>query len=168
MQTRFYKLQLCFAWIILLMMSGGSLKADEPQTFNEQTPANRVFVKIILPLEPAGSSGIPVEDWIQRSLHKRGNQDLQAVTGWVPLKSMDEETVPVWNGVVNGSHWGCPVSGHPVVRLNNGFLKVDLTGWAPAALDQTGMTVPDEPGSRTLGIVDNGLAFVAILVVPEE
>jgi hypothetical protein len=158
-------LSFAFASALLVTTLGSLAASGEP----EETGAvirNRVYARIILPMKPSRDNRQPVESWITEQLTALGKKDIRAVTDWVCLPEQGEENAHVWDAVVEDKHWGCPVVAHPVERLKNGTIRVNLTGWAPFPLEQSGMSLPDEIGSRTIAVVDDGKAYVVILVVP--
>ena len=139
------------------------LAASDEQVNAGAVIQNRVYVKIVLPVEKSEKNTPAVESWISEQLAKK---QVRAVTDWIRLPENTEDRARVWNAVVDGELWGCPVSADPVKRMADGTIKVHLTGWAPVPLDQSGMSLPNEIGSRNVAVVDHGKAFVAMLVVP--
>jgi hypothetical protein len=107
-----------------------------------------------------------VETWISEQLEKLGQKQVRAVTDWVRLPEEGEDVVRVWNGVVDDNRCGCPVAAFPVERMADGTVKVKLRGWAPFPLDQSGMSLPNEIGSRNIAVIALGRSYVAIIVVP--
>src|SRR5215470_4377507 len=89
--------------------------------------ANQVYVKIILPTDPAtrDKDRPVVESWIAEQLKKRGQSKFTAVTAWVPLVVKRFEATSVWDGRLDEKTWGCPVAGDIVERAD-GRIKVLL------------------------------------------
>ena len=142
---------------------------------NEQPSPERgsVYAKIVLPMESLDDGTQPiVESWIGKILHKRGRSNVRAVTGWVRLPEKGEKYAHVWNAIVDGKLWGCPVSGRVVERTKDGKVKVELSGWSPGAPEIKGQTLAGEIGARKIAVVDtgegddSGVAYIALLVVP--
>jgi len=124
-------------------------------------------VKIFLPMkEPAEGTHSVVESWIAKKLRKRGNTELRAVTPWVPLAEEGEKVAPIWNAIVDGKLWGCPVVGRVVDRTADDKVMVQLSGWSPDVAKIERETLPAETGSRRIAVVDDGRAYVALLVAP--
>ncbi len=133
----------------------------------------KVYAKIILPVESLREGSHPiVESWIARKLLKRGKSDVRAVTHWIRLAEKGEKTTRVWDAIVDGKGWGCPVVGRVVERTRDGKIKVDLSGWSPGAPEIKGQTLAGEIGSRRIAVVDtgegdeSGIAYVALFVGP--
>jgi len=160
------RISLFFAFSAILIGTFFSL----PAPGEEQEPSgiirNRVYAKIILPIEDKKNGKQPVETWITKQLTKLGAPHVRAVTDWTPLPETGEDIAHIWDAVVADKQWGCPVIAHPVERMADGKIKIRLTGWAPVPLEQSGMSLQNEIGSRNIAVVDNGVAYVAILVVP--
>jgi hypothetical protein len=132
-----------------------------------------VYAKIILPMRaPAEGTQPVVESWIARNLEKRGHTELRAVTDWVRLAEPGEEIAHVWNATLDGKTWGCPVVGRVLERTADGRVKVLLHGWSPVVPEIRGQNLPDEIGSRRIGVVDtgsgddSGRAWIALFVGP--
>ena len=127
-----------------------------------------VYVKIILPMARPKDDHQVVESWIRKELvaAKRGNE-FRAVTNWVRMPEKEYDFAEVWDAVIDKKHWGCPVTATAMLRAK-GKIQVKLTGWTPFSLEQTGMSVADEIGSRSIGIIGQGRAYVAIIVVPRK
>ncbi len=65
-----------------------AVKAQKPTQKKGALPeSNQVYVKIILPTDPAvrDKDRPVVESWIAERLKKRGQSKFTAATGWVPL-----------------------------------------------------------------------------------
>jgi hypothetical protein len=136
----------------------------------ELTILNQVYVKIILPTDPATreKGGPVVESWIAQQLKKRGQSNFTAATAWVPLVVKIFEATDVWDGRLDEKTWGCPVGG--VVERADGRIKVLLSGWSPGGARVT-VSLTDEPGSREIAAVEGvkteeGLPYVAVLIGP--
>jgi hypothetical protein len=135
--------------------------------------SNQVYVKIILPTEPATpDKDLPVvESWIAELLKKRGQSKFAAAAAWAPLvgKGEGEGFTRVWYGTPDGKPWGCPVSGQIVERAD-GRIKVRLDGWRPGPTPVT-VSLTDETGSRAIAAVEQleteqGMPYVAVLIGP--
>jgi hypothetical protein len=125
--------------------------------------SNQVYVKIILPIDPAArdKDRPVVESWIAEQLKKRGQSKFTAATAWVPL----DEGTRVWDG----KQWGCSVNGDTPERAD-GRIKVLLDGWSPDYAKVV-VTLMDEPGSREIAAVEEakkekGMPYVAVLIGP--
>lgn len=145
-----------------------SLANDHPSS-----EKGSVYAKIILPAKPLREGSHPmVESWIAKKLLKRGKSDVRAVTHWVRLAEKGEEATSVWNAVVDGTGWGCPVVGRVVERTKNGKVKVELLGWSPGGAEIKGQTLAAEVGRRKIAVVDtgqgddSGIAYIALFVGP--
>ena len=137
----------------------------------ERSSAGAVYAKVILPMKESAKENHPVvEAWIGKNLRKRGETDLRAVTNWIRLPDGKNEVAPVWDAVVDGKGWGCPVGGRILERTTAGKVKVSLTGWTPFGGDIKGGTLPDEIGSRKIAVVggrnEGFKAYVALVVAP--
>lgn len=131
----------------------------------ESSAPNAIYAKVILPMkEPDSGKNPVVESWIAEKLRKRGQTELRAVTPWIRLAEKGEKNAPVWDAVVDGKGWGCPVGGRVKERTGDGKVKVSLPGWAPVALKVKGTTLPAEVGSRGIAEVEDGKAYVALFV----
>ena len=136
-----------------------------------QAKSNQVYVKIILPTDPAtrDKDRPVVESWIAEQLTKRGQSKFAAATAWVPLVEKRLESSVVWYGLLDDKQWACPVGGQITERAD-GRIKVLLWGWGPGG-DMVTVSLPDEPGSRAIAAVEKakteeGLPYVAILIGP--
>jgi len=167
--------------LFLASIVGVIVFAVGPHAVNAQKPApkkgdapksNQVYVKIILPIEPAAKrdAGRPVvESWIAEDLKKRGQSKFTAATGWVRLDVKKWEATPVWDGQLDGKQCNCPVHGDIPERVD-GRIKVLLNGWAPFYVEVV-VSLKDEPGSRTIAAVekaktDDGMPYVVVLIGP--
>ena len=154
-------------------------EAQKPTLKKDALPkANQVYVKIILPGDPAklDKDQPVVESWIAEQLKKRGQTKFTAATAWVPLvvKGVKfEEPTDVWDAVLDGVAWGCRVDGQIADRAK-GRIKVLLNGWGPDGLEVT-VSLTDEPGSREIAAVERRdadtekmmpHAYVAVLIGP--
>src|SRR5262249_55412635 len=133
--------------------------------------SNQVYVKIILPTAPAtrDKDRPVVESWIAEQLKERGQSKFTAATAWVPLGVKGEESSRVWDAMLDGKGWGCPVGGHIAERAD-GRIKVLLRGWDPGGSSVT-VSLKDEPGSHAIAAVEEtkreeGLPYVAVLIGP--
>lgn len=153
-----------------------AVKAQKPTPKKSALPkANQVYVKIILPADPANrdKDRPVVESWIAEDLKKRGQSKFTAVTGWVPLVvTGDKFEFPtrVWSGGLDGKAWACPVHGQIAERAD-GRIKLLLDGWAPVPGHGVTVSLTDEPGSRAIAAVERykteqGLPHVAALIGP--
>ena len=152
-----------------------AVEAQKPPQKKDALPkSNQVYVKIILPIDPAKrDKDLPVvESWIAEQLKKRGQSKFTAATAWVPLAVKGEESTRVWYGTLDDKQWGCPVAGHIAERAD-GHIKVRLDGWSPGYAKVT-VSLKDEPGSRAIAAVEEvkwapGLPYVAVLIgLPPE
>ncbi|HZZ80411.1 MAG TPA: hypothetical protein VFE62_18050 [Gemmataceae bacterium] len=132
---------------------------------------NQVYVKIILPADPAArdKSQPVVESWISEELKKRVQTKFTAATGWVPLVFKKFEATEVWDGKLGDKHCFCDVSGDIPERAD-GRITVLVHGWGPAYTKVT-ISLKDEPGSRAIAAVkgaetEDGLPYVAVLIGP--
>ena len=154
---------------VSLMASSQPILCEMPDVPSSPGP---VFVKVILPMEEAADRRQPVvEHWVAQRLAKRDVAECRAVTDWVCLAEKREESAAVWNAVVDGKTWGCPVNGRVVERTADGKLKVQLTGWTPVGAEVKGTTFRSETGTRRIAVVnpeanENLRAYIAILVGP--
>jgi hypothetical protein len=147
-------------------------EAQKPPPKKDALPkSNQVYVKIILPIDPAKrDKDLPVvESWIAEQLKKGGQSKFTAATAWVPLVEKRFESTEVWDGRLDKKTWGCPVGGDIVERAN-GRIKVRLSGWGPGG-DEVTVSLTDEPGSREIAAVEEakteqGLPYVAVLIGP--
>ena len=152
------------------------VEAQKPPPKKGALPkSNQVYVKIILPIDPAtrDKDRPVVESWIAEQLKKRGQSKFTAATAWVPLVVKGEEfefPTRVWSGGIDGKAWACPVGGQIVERAD-GRIKVLLDGWAPVPGHGVTVSLTDEPGSREIAAVERfkteqGLPYVAVLIGP--
>lgn len=137
---------------------------------NRPQPPGSVYVKVILPeANPEQTEGPSIESWIAARLDKRGVDQSRAVTEWVELDANQNHSVSVWNAMVDGKGWGCPVGGS-LGEKENGNIEIALNGWTPAGADLRGEFVPFEIGSRRIIRVGHGkqetIAYVAVFVGP--
>ena len=151
-----------------------AVKAQEATPKKGAQPKfNQVYVKIILPGDPAtrDKDRPVVESWIAEQLKKRGRSKFTAATAWVPLDfspvtgGLDDHATPVWDA----KGWGCPVSGEITERAD-GHITVRLIGWGPGG-DRVTVSLRDEPGSRAIVAVEEAkmeqwLPYVAVLIGP--
>ena len=160
-----------FLALIAVVFSAGALLPVKAQKATPEKGAlpklNRVYVKIILPADPAArdKDRPVVESWIAEQIKKRGESKFTAATAWVLLvetgKKVEDPTL-VWDG-------GCRVHGQ-IVERQDGRIKVFLDGWGP---DPAGVTIllADEPGSREIAAAEQdkteqGMPYVAVLIGP--
>jgi hypothetical protein len=151
-------------------------QAQKPTPMKGALPkSNRVYVKIILPTDPAtrDKDRPVVESWIAEQLKKRGQSKFTAATAWVPLVEKRFESTWVWDGRLDEKTWGCPVDGDFVERAE-GRIKVRLSGWGPGG-DRVTVSLTDEPGSRAIAAGEyldpeteqrRPFAYVAVLISP--
>lgn len=162
-------LVLIFSTLILIPCA---VKAQEPAPKKAAQPdLNQVYVKIIMPTASAerDEDRPIVESWIAEDLKKRGQAKFTAVTGWVPMDLSPFEATHVWDGGKLGGILYCPV-GADVPDRAMGRIKVLLIGWSPGGADVT-VSLPDEPGSRVIGAVEEleteqGMPYVAVFIGP--
>ncbi len=148
-----------------------AMKAQEPTPKKAAQPEpNQVYVKIIMPTDPADreKDRPVVESWIAEDLRKRGQARFTAVTRWVSLELSPFEATDVWDGVL-GDRSHCPV-GADIPERAEGRIKVLLVGWHPGGARVTA-SLTDEPGSRAIAAVEQyttekGMPYVAVLIVP--
>ena len=151
-----------------------AVKAQTPPKKRALPKSNQVYVKIILPTDPAtrDKDGPIVESWIAEQLKKRGQSKFTAATAWVPIAFKGEkfeDPTGVWDGTLDGKGWGCPTTGWIVERAD-GRIKLLLWGWGPGGNKVT-VSLKDEPGSREIAAVeelkdDSGLPYLAVLIGP--
>ena len=115
-------------------------------------PTQGVYAKIVLPIKAPDGKQPWVESWITKKLRKRGRTEYRAVTHWVRLAEIGEESADIWSASVDGKHWGCPVYGRVVERTDE-KVKVSLDGWAPFPTRVKGTTLPADTGSRRIAVV---------------
>ena len=148
-----------------------AVKAQEPTPKKAAQPkSNQVFVKIIMPTDPADrdKDRPVVESWIAEDLKKRGQAKFTAVTEWVPLDLSPLEATDVWDGNLGKQH-DCPV-GADIPDRAEGRIKVHLSGWSPGGAFVT-VSLKDEPGSRVIAAVEEfkteqGMPYVAVIIGP--
>ncbi|MEM8733891.1 MAG: hypothetical protein AAGG44_06710, partial [Planctomycetota bacterium] len=163
---------------------GSPLVADDsPSKLLSERTNNHVFVKVLIPTTKGKveQKGPRIESWIKEAVKQCG-QEYRAVTDWVPvqdalLSGADEQGV-VWDGRLPSKRQYCPVSGD-VPKRGNDRVQVSLSGWYPFAGCAANITLPDEPGSRAIGVVeipkgkaenphrlDEPLPCVAVIIAP--
>ncbi len=151
-----------------------AVQAQEPAPKKAAPPkSNRVFVKIIMPTDPADrdQDRPAVESWIAEELKKLGQAKFTAVTEWVPLDLAPFEATDVWDGALGDKSY-CPV-GADIPERAEGRIKVLLRGWHPGG-GEVVVSLVDEPGSRAIAAVeqlksDQGMPYVAVLIgLPPE
>ena len=166
----------CALVTCVVAFAAGELAAQEPTTSAiKRSRFNEVFVKVFVPVtkQTPKQNGPAVESWIEKELSRMGVADCFAVTNWVPVCDglLADEIVDndVWDGRLKSEYRYCPVGGD-IPERGDGRVKVLLTGWDPGG---TAMSVilPDEPGSRTIGKVDEHSQeqpqpYVAVLIGP--
>ncbi len=157
-------------WTLVFIAITAQLTLANDQPLSER---GSVYAKIILPVKSLREGSHPmVESWIAKKLLKRGKSDVRAVTHWVRLAEKGEEDTSVWNAVVDGKDWGCPVVGRVVERTEDGKVKVELLGWSPGGAEIKGQTLAAEIGRRKIAVVDtgqgddSGIAYIALFVGP--
>jgi hypothetical protein len=156
-----------------------AVKAQKPPPKKDAMPkSNQVYVKIILPIDPAKrDKDLPVvESWIAEQLKKIGQTKFTAATAWVPLAGKgDKFEFPkeVWDGNLKGMQSQCPVLGNIVERAD-GRVTVRLRGWGPIG-DTVTVSLTDDPGSREIAAGEyldpeteqrRPFAYVAVLIGP--
>ncbi len=169
--TRLFLASIAVVSALAVGSSAGKAQESPPQK-GALPKSNQVYVKIILPTDPAtrDKDRPVVESWIAEQLKKRGQSKFTAATAWVPLAVKGDESKRVWNGSLDGKQWACPVAGHIFERAD-GRIKVRLDGWAPFSGVGVTVSLPDEPGSREIAAVERattepGLPYVAVLIGP--
>src|SRR5262249_47324 len=78
-----------------------AVEAQKPsQEKGAMQKSNQVYVKIILPIDPAthDKDRPVVESWIAEQLKKRGQTKFTAATGWVRLDGKLDKATSVWSG----------------------------------------------------------------------
>ena len=153
-----------------------------PAASTERQSFSQVFVKVIVPVtsHTPMQDGPVVESWVAEELKKRGETKYFAVTHWVPvcdgLLADDVVNNNVWDGRLGGTHRYCPVGGD-IPQRENGRVLVWLSGWTPGG-GEVNITLPDEPGARTVEPVQfaagkerkpvriEGFPYVAVIVTP--
>ena len=128
-----------FATLLILVLSltaghASTVRGRQESAADDSKPSrtNSIYAKIVLPIkEPAEGEHLLVESWIAEKLWRRGETEFRAVTAWVRLAEEGEEITHVWNAMVDGKGWGCPVAGRVIRRTTGGRVKVSLTGYQP-------------------------------------
>jgi hypothetical protein len=145
--------------------------AQKPTPEKVLPKSNQVYVKIILPIDPAtrDKDRSVVESWIAEQLKMRGQTKFTAATGWVPIAEKRFESTLVWNGRLDDKQWNCPVLGSTPKR-DEGRIRVFVDGWIASGTEVT-VSLKDEPGSREIAAVERakteqGLPYVAVLIGP--
>lgn len=167
--TRLYLASIAvFSTLTLVPYAVKGLEPASKET--AQPPSNPVYVKIILPIDPADrdQDRPVVESWIAEDLKKLGQAKFTAVTGWVPLDLSPFTGTSVWSGNL-GKRSYCPV-GAQIPERGEGRIQVLLRGWHPGGAEVTA-SLTDEPGSRAIAAVkgmktEQGLPYVAVLIGP--
>lgn len=142
-----------------------AVEAQKPTPKKDALPkSNQVYVKIILPTEPAkNAKDRPVvESWIAEELKKRGQTKFTAATAWVPVLALVRE---IWDGTLDDKVWECALDGKIIERAD-GRIKVRIYGQVIVIVSLT-----DEPGSREIAAVGElktkqGRFYVAVLIGP--
>jgi hypothetical protein len=168
--TRFFLASI--AVVSALAVVPYTVKAQKPTPKKNALPKyNQVYVKIILPIDPAtrDKDQPVVESWIAEQLKKRGQTKFTAATAWVPITFEEFESTSVWDGRVDDKHGHCPVHGSIPGRAD-GRIKVLVDGWLPNGTEVT-VSLTDEPGSREIAAVkelktEQGMPYVAVLISP--
>lgn len=157
------------AFASVLTLVSDAVKAQAPSA-NKNTPprSNQVYVKIILPVDPANDKPDRpvVESWIAKEIRKQGQSKFAAATDWVPLGRFGSY---VWDGIHDDERWVCSVDGF-IKERSKGRAEVVLHGWGPAIFSER-VSIVDEPGSREIQAVerlktDDGTPYVAVLISP--
>ena len=128
-------------------------------TSRSSCPATRRIATGIKPL---------VESWIAEELEERGQAEVTAVTGWVPLDLSPLGATGVWDGKLARGHH-CPV-GADIPERAEGRISVHLSGWSPGGAFVT-VSLKDEPGTRVIAAVEEfeteqGMPYVAVIIGP--
>lgn len=146
------------------------LNEDCVEIYAAQPKSNQVYVKIIMPTDPADrdQDRPVVESWIAEDLKKLGQAKFTAVTEWVPLDLSPFEGTKVWDGNLGDKSY-CPVEADIPDRAE-GRIKVLLKGWSPGGAYVT-VSLRDEPGSRAIAALEElkteqGMPYVAVLIGP--
>jgi hypothetical protein len=167
--TRLFLASIAVASALAVVPYAGEAQKATPKK-GALPKSNQVYVKIILPFDPAkrDKDRPVVESWIAEHLKKRGQSKFTAATAWVPLAVKGEESTRV-DMTLDGEQWGCPTTGRIVERAD-GRIKVLLDGWGPDLVQVT-VSLTDEPGSREIAAVEElkteqGLPYVAVLIGP--
>lgn len=138
----------------------------------QASESSAVYVKVILPVKaPAEGDHPSVESWIAQKLRKLGATEFSAVSGWVRLTDSSKDRTVIWDGILDGKHYGCPVDGQVSECAADGRVHVTFRGWAPGAPRIMGNSLPAEIGSRTIAVVDTGRvdgvnSYVALIIAP--
>ncbi len=139
--------------------------ANVEETKKNPTKATAVYAKVILPQkQPATGKHPTVESWIRKELAKRGKKQSRAVTSWVRLSEKGDESTAIWDGVLDGKGWGCPADGWIVERDPKKGAKVEFSGFTPFGAEAKGATLNAKTGSRTIAVINDGMAYVALHV----
>jgi hypothetical protein len=144
--------------------------------------ANQVFIKLFLPIKPpaAEKGQRVVESWVAEQLKQRGESEVAAATGWVPLSNefeMEEwgqcVSTNFWDGVMVGQSRDCPMSADICERRNQ-RLEVGINTYPHAIWEK--LSLSDEPGSKgifaglqpvkDIGRPPKALYYVAVLIGP--
>ncbi len=167
--SRLFLVSIAVVSVLAVIPYAVSAQKEAPQTV-AATKSNQVYVKIIMPTDPADrdKDRPVVESWIAEDLKKLGQAKFTAVTGWVPLDLSPLEATDVWDGVL-GKQFYCPV-GADIPDRAEGRIKVHLSGWSPGGVFVT-VSLTDEPGTRVIAAVEElkteqGLPYVAVLIGP--
>lgn len=171
--TRLFLVSIAVVSVLAVIPYAVSAQKETPKTV-AAPKSNQVYVKIILPTDPANhdKDRPVVESWIAEDLKKRGQAKFTAATEWVPIVVTGEKfefPTDVWSGGLAGKALCCPVSGEIAERAN-GRIKVLLNGWSPSGA-RVSVSLVDEPGSREIAAVEQakteqGLPYVAVLIGP--
>ena len=161
--------QLLVLIVSTLILVPDAAKAEEPKT--AKPLLNQVYVKIIMPTEPADreKDRPVVESWIAEDLKKLGQATFTAVTGWMPLDLSPFESTDVWEGGKLGKQTYCPV-GADIERAEGPIIKLHVSGWSPGG-GYVIVSLRDEPGNRVIAAVEElkakqGMPYVAVFIGP--
>lgn len=137
--------------------------------------ANAVYVKIVLPVDPAIPPTVRkdcpvVESWIVKGFKDRPPGSFVAATAWVPLAEGRNDATDVWDGKVDDKRLACAVSAD-ITERKGGRIKLLLRGWGPDG-GEVAVTLDDEPGSREVAPATNaktelGVPLVAVFIGPQ-
>jgi hypothetical protein len=172
--TRLFLASIAVVSALAVVPCAGEAQKETPKK-DALPKANQVYVKIILPIDPATrDKDLPVvESWIAEQLKKRGQSKFTAATAWVPLADKGKGPTRVWDATLDGKGRGCPVAGQITERAD-GRIKVLLRGWGPGG-DRVTVSLTDEPGSREIAAGERRnpetgqrrpFAYVAVLIGP--
>ncbi len=134
--------------------------------------SSAVYAKVILPVKaPAEGDHPSVESWIAQKLRKLGATEARAVSRWVRLTERWVDRTDIWDAILDGEHYGCPVDWQVSERTADGRVHVTFLGWAPGAPRIKGNSLPAEIGSRTIAVVDTGRvdgvkSYVPLMIAP--